>query len=193
MRVHVRIRLLRRELGSSRTQMSMYHLPSPLRRVVLSFRRLADSAASASPSSTSLFSSLSRWPRDGARCLLFPLAVAFGFDSSSDGGWDGWLLCLDVAAGDGEAVRWRLAPCLFLNHPSATNSRIKSIEVWEYARLALTSAPFAPPCGSFIWYAFGVLFAFLNCSSQLFLFIVSSIAAVHCGSPFGIHVTLAVS
>jgi hypothetical protein len=89
-------------------------LPSPLRRLDRSFRRIPNSGTSGSGSSGSLVGSLSRWPREAALCLRVPL-VAFGLDSSSDGGWEGGRLCFETAVGEGEVVRGRLEPCRFLN------------------------------------------------------------------------------
>lgn len=92
------------------------HSPSSLRRSGPSFRWLSTSAASASTSSGSLVGSLSRCPRDVALCLRVPFG-ALALDSVSDGGWDVELLFFEIAVGDGEDVRGRLAPSLFLEIP----------------------------------------------------------------------------
>lgn len=42
--------------------------------------------------------------------------MGFGFDSSSDGAWEGGLLGLVGGTGDGDEVRGRFELCLFLEN-----------------------------------------------------------------------------
>ena len=56
-----------------------------------------------------------------------------------------------------------------------------------YARFAITAAPLATPgCRCFVRETFRILFALLDCSAELFFFIVSGITTVHGRPPLGI-------
>ena len=97
---------------TSRQKTHRCDLPSPFCRSDLPFLRFAASGSSTSGSSGS-FVSLSRWPREAARCRLTPLGAGFGFESSSETGWDAGLL-FETAPGEGELVRCRLVASLCL-------------------------------------------------------------------------------
>jgi hypothetical protein len=117
-------------------------------------------------SSVSLPGSLSRWLRELALCLRAPF-VAFALASSSDGGWEAEILCFDTAVGDGEVVRGRLEPCLFLENNNCQPD-ILGTRNWiqDHLRFTVTSTSLGTPCKCIVDRALVLLFAFLNGSSD---------------------------